>query len=189
MKFRVMLLILIPTLALSVAALAWPEQGEGDSEREARIALTDAPKAVQEAVLKVTDAASITEVDKVTVAGIAVYDVEYKRDGLKHSITFAAAGDVIEKEEGIDASKLPAAVRSALLKKFQGAEIVRAESITLHSYDVTVMVDGKRRKVALFASGHIEDDDDEDDDDEEDDDDDDDDDEDEEDEDDEEDDD
>ncbi len=157
-----MLLILIPTLAVSVTALAWPEQGEADSEREARIALTDAPKAVQEAVLKVTDAASITEVDKVTVAGIAVYDVEFKRDGLKHSITFAAAGEVIEKEEGIDASKLPAAVRGALEKKFKGATIVRAESITLHSYEVTVMVDGKRRKVELFASGHIEDDDDED---------------------------
>ncbi len=165
MKFRVMLLILIPTLAVSVAALAWPEQGEGDSEREARIALTDAPKAVQEAALKVTDAASITEVDKVTVAGIAVYDVEYKRDGLKHSITFAAAGDVIETEDGIDASKLPAAVRSAVEKKFKGARIVAAESITLHSYDVIVMVEGKRRKVALFASGHIEDDDDEDEDD------------------------
>ena len=172
MKFRVMLLILIPTLAVSVAALAWPEQGEGDSEREARIALTDAPKAVQEAALKVTDAASITEVDKVTVAGIAVYDVEYKRDGLKHSITFAAAGDVIEREDGIDASKLPAAVRGALQKKFKGAEIVRAESITLHSYEVTMMVEGKRRKVELFASGHIEDDDDEDDDEEDDDDDD-----------------
>ncbi len=52
MKFRVMLLILIPTLAVSVTALAWPEQGEADSEREARIALTDAPKAVQEAVLR-----------------------------------------------------------------------------------------------------------------------------------------
>ncbi len=76
MKSRALLLLLIPIFAVACAALAGPGKSD-DDEREAAIEFKEAPKAVQGAIRKVTKIDAITELEKITQRGIAVYDVEY----------------------------------------------------------------------------------------------------------------
>ncbi|MHC4340271.1 MAG: PepSY domain-containing protein [Planctomycetota bacterium] len=158
MRLRIALVLLAAMVAGSVTVLALPEQGE-DS-----IAFKDAPQAVQAAIRKVTTVEEIIELEKITDDGLTVYEVEFKKDGRARVLKFAVSGEVIVTEQEVDASTLPETVRTVLQKRFPGGEIVEAESITLHYYEVVVKAGGKVHEVKLLASGEMDDDEDEDDD-------------------------
>lgn len=158
MKLRAVLMFLIPTLILSCAALAWPEKKS--EEREQPVKLADVPKAVQDAIKRLTPAEAITELEKETEDGITVYDVEFKKGGGKTEATLSAGGDVIEIESDVDGAKLPEALRTAIAKKFAKGEVKAAKSVTLNYYRIAVKVGDKVHVVKAVASGQFDDDDD-----------------------------
>jgi hypothetical protein len=153
-KLRILLLVMVPILAAGMIALAWPK---GDDQAGAKLA--ELPAAVQEALRRLTPAAAVLEIETITHDGITVYEVEFKKGDRKSSVTLAAQGQVIESEESVEDSELPAAVRDSIRKKFPKAEIVESDSVTVHSFEVTISVDGKKRELELLASGQMEEDD------------------------------
>lgn len=163
MRLRFLPLILIPVLAVSVVALAWPDEDE--DEHEERIELKDAPEAVQAAIKGLTSTESITGIEKETEDGLTVYEVAFKKDGREHEVTMAASGDIIEIEKSIDAAKLPKAARTAVEKKLPGGRIAAAKACTIHYFEVTVASKGEKRTFKVIASGEVKGDDDGDDDD------------------------
>ncbi|MCZ6785784.1 MAG: hypothetical protein O7E54_01335 [Planctomycetota bacterium] len=98
MKFGVLLLVLVPTIAVSCAAPAESDRGE----HEVAIEFLETPEAVQATIKRVTTVDSITELEKVTSNGTTVYDVEFKKgDGTKE-ITIDASGKIIQGDDDDD---------------------------------------------------------------------------------------
>ena len=107
MKARWMLLLLLPLLGFAGAVLAWPERG-ADEESEVEVKLTDTPKAVQDAIAAAAAGQTVDEIEKITSAGLSVYEVEFQKGGRVRSLVLAESGDVIETEETVEMSSLPA---------------------------------------------------------------------------------
>ena len=58
------------------------------------------------------------------------YEVEYDADKVDMSVTYTAAGNLIETEMGIEASALPAAVMAYLKKNYKRDMVKEASKIT-----------------------------------------------------------
>ena len=170
MKLRIPFVLLTVLIAVSLVAVAWSERDE--DEQEQKIALADAPKAVQEAIQRLANGREIDELEKLTDDGISMYEVEFEGKGGDESFKLAESGEVIANGVEIEAGDLPGTVRDVIAKKFPGAEIVEAEKVTVTYYEVAVRKEGLGREFVILASGKMPHDDDEDADDDDDDDDD-----------------
>ncbi|MBN2490080.1 MAG: PepSY-like domain-containing protein [Planctomycetes bacterium] len=147
------------TYELKVAAdgkfLAMEAEGQEVEDGEKKIALEEAPPAVQAAIRKVVGEHPIKEVLCETHGGIMAYEAEYEVDGLEHSVTCAASGEVTELELGIPIGSLPPAVRSAVDARFPGATLKEVNRVQVFFYEVEGMKDGKTFEVNVCATGRM----------------------------------
>ena len=78
-------------------------------------------------------------------------------DGHAKDISIAKDGAVLEIEEEVEQSSLPAAAQSALQARAKGAKITKVESVTrkgkIVSYEATVMNGTKKSEVAVGPNG------------------------------------
>lgn len=143
--------------------------GQRIEHEEKKIALTEAPSAVQAAVRRFVGANPISETTREIDDGVTEYEVEYRVNGVAHSISLAVGGELLEHERTIATTTLPAATRTALTKRFPNATVQAAEAVETHSYEIRLVRNGKPIEVTVLATGEIEEvesDDDNDDDDE-----------------------
>ena len=98
MKFGLLLLVLVPTFAVSCAVPADSDRGE----HEVAIEFLETPEAVQTTIKRVTTVESITELEKVTSKGVTVYDVEFKKGDGTQEITIDAWGKIIDSDDDDD---------------------------------------------------------------------------------------
>jgi len=85
------------------------------------------PASVKEALTKAYPTARGVRWAKGDDAG---YEAEFKADKRKYEVEISAAGEIIEAEEEIRASALPAAVRAAIEAQFAGYRIEEAAKVT-----------------------------------------------------------
>lgn len=89
--------------------------------------------------------------------GKLTYEVETVDNGKSKDMTFDAQGNLLEVEQEVDQSTLPAPVSGAIAKAANGGDVGKVESVTrngvIASYETTIMRKGKRREVAFSPEG------------------------------------
>ncbi len=144
--------LLITTLTtLSFSTLLYAEESK-------TVSFDNLPKAVQASALKHLMQSSITKVEAIEDDGITQYEIESMNDGVSKDITFAGNGFVLEIEQGMAFSQLPAAAQQAVKKEYPAIKITEVESVQEFYFDVEGEVDGKPLEFKVLASGDIEDD-------------------------------
>ena len=83
---------------------------------EKRIALKDAPAAVQQAIAAHSQGGTLRGVSTEISGGKRVYEAELVVGGRTKDVTFDAAGAVVSTEDEIPIDQVPAPVRAALVK-------------------------------------------------------------------------
>lgn len=136
------------------------EKEEDDDEEV--IDPASAPDAVKKALVSILNGAPIKKLSKESNDGTIEYEVEFERDGKKHSANFTADGTVKELESALAIDALPAPVASALKTAHPSAKIKEAEESiknpgdsAVHHYEVKIDEAGKTSEVIIDASGKI----------------------------------
>jgi hypothetical protein len=87
------------------------------------------------------------------------YEAEFKLNNTNISANFKLDGSWVETETTIPVAELPAAVSSAVNKKYPGAVYGRTEKIEQPGgkilYEVNLTVNGKKRELELNPDGSI----------------------------------
>jgi hypothetical protein len=90
-------------------------------------------------------------------AGKTTYEMELVTPRGSKDVTFTPTGDVLEVEQEVDPSTLPAPVAAAFTKAATGGKRGKVESLTrqgkLISYESTIEKGGKHREVAFTPNG------------------------------------
>ena len=125
--------------------------------QEKKINRADLPPAVQKAVGELSKGATIrgfsTEIDR----GKRIYEAELSVNGHEKDISMDDQGKVVEIEEEIEMSSLPAAVKDGLTKSAGTGTIGKVESLTkagkLVAYEAVVKTGTKRSEVQVGPDG------------------------------------
>jgi len=136
------------------------EDDDDDEEIERKIELSQAPQAVQDAILKIAGNNPIKEVEEEIEDGVATYEAEYMVGDVEHSIECTATGEIIELEHSIAPESLPAAALKKINKLYPGAQIKEAEAVQVFFYELEIVHNGMKKEIKVCATGDIEDDDD-----------------------------
>ncbi len=147
--------VLIPAL-LGLAALSTGANAGG----EKKLAEQQVPKPVLEAFHKAYPQATDIQYEAEKEAGKAVYEVEFKDQGVKREASYAAEGTLVETEESIKPDELPAAVTEALKKAHPHATVKEAEKVlkpdgSVSGYEVEIKDGKKEVEIHLDAAGKI----------------------------------
>jgi len=132
--------------------------------RKKKICLPDAVKAVISALYP----EAVIEKVEVEKEGPKVYEIELSLNGQEFEVTVAPDGTIIEIESEVAIDSLPDAVKAAIAKAIEGAEIKKVEEevtywvVTLKkletpqtTYEVELIKDGKEIEIELAADGTI----------------------------------
>ena len=101
----------------------------------------DVPESVLKAFSKAYPQATIKTYSRETREGKTCYELESKDGNTKRDIIYAANGDVMEIEEAMKPSELPAAVIATLTKNYPNAKITAAEKLikgSIVQYEATI---------------------------------------------------
>ena len=90
---------------------------------------------------------------KASKDGVDTFEIEGTTTAGKLSLRVTAAGDVIEEELLVDASRLSAAAKAQIAKAYPGAKVATVEAVTRRYFEVAVSVDGKRGSIEVDATG------------------------------------
>jgi uncharacterized membrane protein YkoI len=125
--------------------------------QEKRITKSALPIAVQRAAEEQTKGASIRGYSTEIENGRREYEVETILNGHSRDITFAPDGSVLELEEQVKLSDLPAAVRDGLQRKAGSGRIAKVESLTKQgkvvAYEADVRSAAKRYEIQIGPDG------------------------------------
>jgi len=116
------------------------------------------PEAVLSAFKAAYPKAEIKAASKETDKGVTYYEVESIDGKQQRDILYIADGKAAEIEETLDLATLPKVVAQTLSKEFSGAKVLKAEALTKDgqkSYEVQILLKGKKKEVAIDASGKI----------------------------------
>jgi threonine dehydrogenase-like Zn-dependent dehydrogenase len=124
---------------------------------ESHVSCNTLPAAVlQHAKLEAGDA-TIRGCVKDKENGKLIYEVETLKDGKSMDIVLDASGTVLEVEQEVAASNVPAAVSDAIAKAANGGKVGKIESVSrngaIASYETTIASQGRRREVAFSPEG------------------------------------
>lgn len=125
--------------------------------QEKKLKKADLPAAVQKTADEQSKGATIKGYASEVENGQTQYEVELMVNGHSRDVTMAADGAVLEVEEQVEISSLPAAVREGLQKKAKAGKIAKVESITKHdvlvAYEAQVMTGGNRSEIQVGPDG------------------------------------
>lgn len=124
---------------------------------DTRISKSQLPPKVQAAIKGQTAGSQILGYSKEFEDGRMTYEVETRRDGKGRDLSFDSEGRLLEVEQQIRMSDVPAPARRALEQHTRGEKIIKVESDTQGnkvSYEATVVKEnGKRTEIAVNADG------------------------------------
>ena len=124
---------------------------------ESHVPCNTLPSAVLSAAKTEAGDATIRGCVKDNENGKHIYEVETLKDGRSRDIEFDASGSVLEVEQEVVGSSVPAAVSEAIAKAAKGGKIGKIESVTrggaIASYETTITRQGQRREVAFSPLG------------------------------------
>jgi uncharacterized membrane protein YkoI len=125
--------------------------------QEKKIKRSDLPPAVEKTVAKESTGATIKGFSTEKENGQTIYEVEMTVNGHGKDVSMDPAGNVVEVEEQVELSSLPAEVQEGLKAKAEGAKILKVESLKKHdklvAYEAVVQKDGKKKEVQVGPEG------------------------------------
>jgi uncharacterized membrane protein YkoI len=148
--------------ASAVAGLVLLAAVAGADEKEKKISLDKAPKAVQDAIKARFPKAEVASIEKETEDGKVIYDIELKHEGRKYEMDIQENGTVVEIEKEIAAKDLPEAVTKGIEGKYPKATLkevmeiytVKGKEEKLAAYEVTLgTADNKTVEVKVSLDG------------------------------------
>ncbi len=116
------------------------------------------PNAVLSAFKAAYPNAVIRGTSKETEKGTTYYEVESVDGKLNRDLLYTADGKVVEIEESIAATDLPAAVQKTLAKDYPGAKVLKAERMTKGNqilYELRIQIKDKQTGVTIDQNGKI----------------------------------
>ena len=123
---------------------------------ERKVAMSDLPAAVQEAVRERTKGLAIVGIEEETEDGKTLYEVETKTGGKTRDMVFDATGKVVADEMEVALGSVPEAARTALVRAAGGGEITKVEAVTedgITVYEAKIKNGGKTSEVVVGADG------------------------------------
>jgi hypothetical protein len=125
--------------------------------QERTIKRAELPAAVQQALVKQTEGATIRSLSVEKENGQAFYEAALTVNGHTKDISMDGAGNVAEVEEEIAFDSLPTTVKDGLRSKAGNGKIVKVESLTKHhklvAYEAKVIKEGKKSEVQVGPQG------------------------------------
>jgi len=125
--------------------------------QERKITRADLPAAVERTVAAQSQGATIRGFSQEKEKGQTLYEVEMTVAGHGKDVTIDTSGTVVEVEEQVALSALPAPVRTALLARAGAGRITTVESLTkrgtLVAYEAHVVTNGKRSEIQVGPDG------------------------------------
>jgi len=118
------------------------------------------PNAVHEAFQKAYPSAKGIKYSEETEEGKTVYEIEFKDNGKELEAEYGADGVLMETEEAIETSELPAAVIETIKKEHPHSAVKEAEKIlkpdgTLSGYEVEIVAGKKHLELEFDAGGAL----------------------------------
>jgi hypothetical protein len=145
-------------LWLSIALLLLPATAFAQ-ETEVRVKLKSVPAPVRQAIREQSQGATIRGVSKETKDGKTFYEVELKVGGHGKDVLFDPTGAVVEVEEEVSLSELPAAVKAEFEKQAGKGRIVKVESVTkkgsIAFYEAKIRKGLKTSEVKVSPEGSL----------------------------------
>jgi len=125
--------------------------------QERKITRADLPAAVERTVAAQSQGATIRGFAEEKEKGQTFYEVELTVAGHTKDVLIDASGTVLEVEEQVELSALPAPVRTALLARAGAGKIETVESLTkrgtLVAYEAHLVTNGKRSEIQVGPDG------------------------------------
>jgi c-di-GMP-binding flagellar brake protein YcgR len=135
-------------LFVGLAALAWAQGNEHAIKR------TDLPDAVRKTADQQSAGATVRRYIKEEEKGKTEYEVEMTVNGRSKDVSIDPDGKVIEVEQQVSLSSVPAAARNAIAKE---GRVVKVEAIhqndQLVAYEAKVTKAGKKKEVRVTPDG------------------------------------
>ena len=159
MKRHLRLLLGTSVLVLAIAiaglpVLAKEKVSENKKEKdEISVSWDKLPGPVQqtiEAQLKTAKPETITQEED---DDYVLYEAAQTVDGRLKEIKVAENGQIVELEESIPTSDLPAAVVEKIKKRATKAEIKEARRVVVYSYEVEISNDDRTKEIKVYGNG------------------------------------
>lgn len=141
---------------LGLSFLMTPNALSQDYEK--RVKMKDLPKAVRNTVLEQSKGATLRGLSKEVEKGKIFYEAELRVNGHNKDVLIDPTGAVVEVEEEVPLSSVPAAVRATIEKNTGKGRIVNVESVTRNNTVVAYeahIKSGKRAEIKVDADGKL----------------------------------
>jgi hypothetical protein len=149
-------------LALTMTMTMTMAQAARAAETETRLAKAEVPAAVIATVARKYPAAEMKGFEKASEDGAVSYEIQIENGSDKIDVELTPAGKITAEEKTIEASALPAAVKSGLLGskygrwKIQGAEqVIKDEKADKPLYELVVTRGKSKSEVVFDGAGKI----------------------------------
>jgi hypothetical protein len=146
-----------PIFAIAVLAGIAAAAAAKIAQAESHVSCNTLPAAVLSQVKTEAGDATIRGCVKDKENGKLTYEVETLKDGRSRDIEFDASGSVLEVEQEVTGSSVPAAVSDAIATAAKGGKVGKIESVTrggaIASYETTITRQGQRHEVAFSPQG------------------------------------
>jgi len=138
--------------ALTVALFVPPALAQ-----DKKLQKSDLPAAVQKTADEQSKGATVRGYSSEVEDGKLTYEVQLTINGRGRDVSIDANGVVLEVEDVVELSSLPAAVQDGLKKKAGAGKILKVESLTkkgkLVAYEAQVLTGTKRSEVQVGPDG------------------------------------
>jgi len=145
------------TLALLGSVLLLLGVAQGQSEK--RVKMKDLPKAVQQTVQEQSKGATLKGLAKEVEEGKTFYEAELMVNGHTKDVLIDPSGAVVEVEEEMPLTSLPAEVKAEFEKQAGKGKILKVESVTkggtLAFYEAKIKKAGKTSEVKVGPDGKV----------------------------------
>ena len=146
------------TVALLLTSLIVSQaQGQEKQPKEKHLKHADLPAAVQRTADEHSKGGTVKGYSRETDNGTVEYEVEMTMNGHSRDVSIAADGSVIEIEDEVALSSLPAEVREGLQQLAGSGSIGKVESLTkkgsIVAYEAHVTKDGKKSEIQVGPDG------------------------------------
>jgi hypothetical protein len=133
------------------------QQRDDTDEHETAIRRSDLPASVEKTVAAESVRARVKGITREVENGTTFYEAELIVDGHTRDVLMDEHGTIVEIEEQVTFTALPATVRAALTTRVGGGRITRVESLTKHgrivAYEAHVFKKGVRSEVQVGPNG------------------------------------
>jgi hypothetical protein len=147
----------LPSSIFAIAVLAGIAAAATTARAESHVSCNTLPAAVLSQVKTEAGDATIRGCVKDKENGKLTYEVETLKDGRSRDIEFDASGSVLEVEQEVTGSSVPAPVSDAIATAAKGGKVGKIESVTrggaIASYETTITRQGQRHEVAFSPQG------------------------------------